>query len=507
MNSRALAAATIVLVVAVALSLLRDMRAFDAVQEAMRRLMAPNVRTGAGAGGTGAGEAGENSAARCGISHVDPRVTALMETIHGAATAAAASHNFVADSTCFAITSSKVAHTQNPDGTGAVVVEPATVIVSNGSVIDVIPGKNAIDRSRYDGSSVAVTHTLDFGSLVVMPGFVDAHVHVNEPGVGEKEGWVTATRAAAAGGVTTVVDMPLNGPFSTIDGDSYRTKLLSAEGKTFVDVAYWGGFVTDNTLDAKAVDEKLKPLLRSGIAGVKAFLNKANEAFNFVGREHIENGLSAMMEAQMPLIVHAEIDLETDELPDIVRTGDPTDFKTFAAAYPREVRMIESTTRSHTRVRNAGDGAYLSSAKTHASSSDRYPLDHRTQPGVALAPTWLHQTEQRAIKLLLDVWKKGGARSRLHIAHLADSESLPMIMEAKRAGMNVTVETCPQYLYFSDDDIPKRSTVHKCKVRVAHSLYRFFLMRQRLNFALELALPSRFLMVTDTCTSPPFCYT
>ena len=134
--------------------------------------------------------------------------------------------------------------------------------------------------------------------------------------------------------------------------------------------------------------------------------------------------------------------------------------------------MIESTTRSHTRVRNAGDGVCLSSAKTHASSFDRYPLDHRTQPGVALAPVWLHQTEQRAIKLLLDVWKQGGARSRLHIAHLADSESLPMIMEAKRAGMNVTVETCPQYLYFSDDDIPKRSTVHKCKVRVAHALYR-----------------------------------
>ena len=77
---------------------------------------------------------------------------------------------------------------------------------------------------------------------------------------------------------------------------------------------------------------------------------------------------------------------------------------------------------------------------------------------------YVYQTEQRAIKLLLDVWEDKGATNRLHIAHLADSESLPLIMDAKRRGLNVTVETCPQYLYFTEDEIPDRSTLHKCAV-------------------------------------------
>ena len=72
--------------------------------------------------------------------------------------------------------------------------------------------------------------------------------------------------------------------------------------------------------------------------------------------------------------------------------------------------------------------------------------------------------------MLLDIWKQKSASSRLHIVHIADSESLPMVVEGKRAGMNLTVETCPQYLYFTEDDVPDRSTVHKCKVRFAHVL-------------------------------------
>ena len=237
------------------------------------------------------------------------------------------------DANTFGVRSNKVVFARAEDG--SFVVKPATVVVSDGRIVKVV----VLDSEVLDECD----EVLDFGSLVVMPGFIDVHVHVNEPGLGDnKEGWMTATKAAAAGGVTTLVDMPLNGNMSTIDVAMMQAKLATAEGKTYVDVAYWGGFVTDNTESVHKVDTILKPLLKSGVAGVKAFLNKANEAFNFIGREHIEAGVAAMVEAGLPLIVHAELDLPTEEIPGIVYTGDPTKFKTFAALKPREVRPYVS---------------------------------------------------------------------------------------------------------------------------------------------------------------------
>ena len=239
------------------------------------------------------------------------------------------------DANTFGVRSNKVVFARAEDG--SFVVKPATVVVSDGRIVKVV----VLDSEVLDECDEV--EVLDFGSIVVMPGFIDVHVHVNEPGLGDnKEGWVTATKAAAAGGVTTLVDMPLNGNMSTIDVAMMQAKLATAEGKTYVDVAYWGGFVTDNTESVHKVDTILKPLLKSGVAGVKAFLNKANEAFNCIGREHIEAGVAAMVEAGLPLIVHAELDLPTEEIPGIVYTGDPTKFKTFAALKPREVRPYVS---------------------------------------------------------------------------------------------------------------------------------------------------------------------
>src|SRR5205085_5937429 len=105
---------------------------------------------------------------------------------------------------------------------------------------------------------------VDVGDLVIMPGNVDAHVHVNEPGRTEWEGYETATRAAAAGGVTTIVDMPLNSipPTTTVAG--FEEKLAAAAGKCAVDVAFWGGVGPGN------VDE-LAPLVERGVRGVRCF--------------------------------------------------------------------------------------------------------------------------------------------------------------------------------------------------------------------------------------------
>ena len=289
---------------------------------------------------------------------------------------------------------------EDPSGVKTVMM-PATIIVEDGKVAKILKRNEMLPPNSCQ-------YVLDFGTLIISPGFVDVHVHYNEPGRGEKEGFYTGTRAAAAGGVTTTVDMPLNGLLSTIDVERFEAKLAVAEGKLAVDTAYWGGFVTDNTANATVVDSMLRPLLASGVAGAKAFLNKAGEGFNFIGQSHLENGIPALVDAGVPLLVHAEIDGPPDQLPDEAFLGDYEEFSTFLIGRPRSM-------------------------------------------------------ERDAIELLLDTWKAQKAKSRLHIVHLADSESLPMLVRAKAAGMNLTVETGPQYLYFAEHEVPRGKTAYKCK--------------------------------------------
>jgi allantoinase len=105
----------------------------------------------------------------------------------------------------------------------------------------------------------------DAGEDVVMPGLVDTHVHINEPGRAEWEGFSTATRAAAAGGVTTLIEMPLNSIPATTTAAAYREKLAAALGKLWVDVGFWGGVVPGNTAE-------LRPLWEAGVFGFKCFL-------------------------------------------------------------------------------------------------------------------------------------------------------------------------------------------------------------------------------------------
>ena len=132
---------------------------------------------------------------------------------------------------------------------------PASAHISGGKIVAV---------REWDDCPVGV-RLIDAGESVVMPGNVDAHVHVNEPGRTEWEGFETATRAAAAGGVTTIVDMPLNSipPTTTLAG--FDEKLLAAEGKCTVDVAFWGGVVPGNVAE-------LEPLVERGVRGFKCFL-------------------------------------------------------------------------------------------------------------------------------------------------------------------------------------------------------------------------------------------
>src|SRR5919201_2394304 len=127
------------------------------------------------------------------------------------------------------------------------------VLVLDGTILRIVrPGEG-------DAADV-----IDARGLVVMPGVVDAHVHVNEPGRSEWEGWVAATRGAARGGVTTIADMPLNSIPPTLDDGSFDVKYEAASRSAIVDFALWGGLVADDRV-------RLRALARCGVVGLKAF--------------------------------------------------------------------------------------------------------------------------------------------------------------------------------------------------------------------------------------------
>src|SRR5690349_20392963 len=144
------------------------------------------------------------------------------------------------------VTSTRVV---TPDG-----MRPAALIVRDGRIRDVVE----------PNAASAATHRLNVGDLAILPGVVDTHVHFNEPGRTDWEGFETGTRAAAAGGVTTVVEMPLNSIPATTTVAAYQEKIHAAEGKLSVDTGFWGGVVPGNVND-------LEPLWNAGVFGFKGF--------------------------------------------------------------------------------------------------------------------------------------------------------------------------------------------------------------------------------------------
>ena len=166
-------------------------------------------------------------------------------------------------------------------------------------------------------------HDEDAGDLVIMPGLVDTHVHINEPGRTEWEGFVTATRAAAAGGVTTIIEMPLNSIPATTSAAAYQEKIAAAEGKCFVDLGFWGGVVPGNT-------REIRPLLDAGCYGFKCFLTPSGvEEFQHVERHDLQEAMPALARAGAVLLAHAE-------LPEFLASasGDARKYTTYLASRP-----------------------------------------------------------------------------------------------------------------------------------------------------------------------------
>src|SRR6202050_3299914 len=177
-----------------------------------------------------------------------------------------------------------------PDG-----IRPGAVLVRDGRVAAFIPA-NQISRkvpANFDRH--------DFGESVILPGLVDSHVHINEPGRTDWEGFQTATQAAASGGVTTLVDMPLNCIPETIDVRALSAKRAAASGKTWVDWAAWGGVVRGNA-------EALLPPAEAGVPGFKCFMvHSGIDGFAWVDESDLRKALPALRRAGLPLLVHAEV--------------------------------------------------------------------------------------------------------------------------------------------------------------------------------------------------------
>ncbi|XP_065077359.1 allantoinase [Ochlerotatus camptorhynchus] len=169
----------------------------------------------------------------------------------------------------------------------------------------------------------------DFGDLVVMPGLIDSHVHINEPGRTEWEGFHTATKAAAAGGFTTICDMPLNSIPPTTSMANLRTKINAARGKIFVDVAFWGGVVPGNT-------HELRDMMQAGVVGFKCFLCPSGvDEFQYVGEDDLHQALQKMDGAGSVLAFHAEVECKSHQSHS--HDQNPKQYDTFLQARPDQM--------------------------------------------------------------------------------------------------------------------------------------------------------------------------
>ncbi len=242
---------------------------------------------------------------------------------------------------------------------------------------------------------------LDFGNDAILPGLVDSHVHINEPGRTDWEGFETVTRAAAAGGYTTLVDMPLNCLPPTATVAALAAKREAAQGKCRVDWLPWGGVVSDNQAD-------IEPLAAAGVPGFKCFLiHPGIDGFTMVTERQLRAALPHVARTGLPLLVHAEL-------------HDPVNEAT------RNLQAQRADWRNYS--------TYLQSRPEEA--------------------------ELSAIRLLLSLCRE--YKFRLHIVHLSASQALAELCAAKVAGLPVTIETCPHYLHFCAEEIPDGATLCKC---------------------------------------------
>jgi allantoinase len=310
-----------------------------------------------------------------------------------------------------------------PDGLRA-----ASLIVENGKISSVLGGDEL--------PAGVVLH--DFGDAVLLPGLVDTHVHINEPGRTEWEGFETATKAAASGGVTTLVDMPLNCIPETISVEALKAKQVAAGKageiacKTWVDWMAWGGVVGNRGVGGN--EAELPGLIDAGVPGFKCFqVHSGIDGFAWVDEAQLRKALGVLRGSALPLLAHAEV-------------GEPVE---------------SATAEIHSREPKA--------------DWRRYSVYLASRPDEA---------ELEAIALLIRLAEEFD--TPVHIVHLASAKALPMLREARQRGLRITVETCPQYLWFTSTDIPDGATEFKCAPPIRDAANREALWQALLDGTIDL---------------------
>ncbi|MEW4368472.1 allantoinase AllB [Paenibacillus kandeliae] len=274
-------------------------------------------------------------------------------------------------------------------------VEHCDIGIRDGFIVQI----GSLDKSDLASPDTMV---VDATGLHVMAGMIDAHVHLNEPGLGDWEGFVTGSSALAAGGCTMYMDMPLNGIPPTVTTAALQQKVAAAQNSTYIDYACWGGLVPGKL-------EHLEALSAAGVCGFKAFMSAPGdpdeEAFRNVDDDTLLEGMRIIARTGRVLALHAEYE--------------PT-----VSALTAELLAAGRTT----------------------------PADYTASRPIA--------AEVEAVKQALDYAQQTGCR--LHFVHISSAEAVQIIMHAKDKGLDVTLETCPHYLAMTDQALEVIGATAKC---------------------------------------------
>jgi allantoinase len=282
-------------------------------------------------------------------------------------------------------------------------VQSVTIGVAAGRIVQLAPL----------GTPLPAAHVESMGSdVVLLPGLVDSHVHINEPGHGDWEGFASATRAAAAGGIAAIIDMPLDNVPATTTVEALHAKQTAAAGQTWVDVGFWAGIVPENVADGSG----LAQLAAKGICGFKCFLgDSGNPDFPPLNAAQLRTALVQCAQLGLPLLVHAE---SQDVLRSVPRADGP-----------------------------------------------RYADYLRARPDEA---------EVAAVAAVVAGVCASGARA--HIVHVSSAAVLDLLAAAQAEGLPITAETCPHYLVFDSALIGDGNTEFACNppIRSAHNAQRLW---------------------------------
>lgn len=273
-------------------------------------------------------------------------------------------------------------------------LKTVTIYVEKGKIKDIVPGDKAL---------LPIEKEIDVKGNIVFPGFIDPHVHFDDPGFTEREDFETGTRSAAAGGITTIIDMPCTSIPPVTSGPNFDYKLSIVKPKAYVDFAFWGG-VTPQQVESGEYKKSLKELKDRGIVGVKFYTISGMELYPRMSVPNMDKAFRLMKKLNLVCAVHAEDYYLVDYYSHLMQ------------------EMGREDTESWSEGRT-------------------------------------YEAEPEAIWSVVGITKKVG--NKLHIVHLSTGEGLNIIRWAKAHGVDITTETCPQYLVFTTEDFKKLGSVLK----------------------------------------------